>query len=51
MLPSDFVLRRITKKGLAGFWINYGVTEHIGTSHKQWLIAFAVQLVVCPFDL
>ncbi|KAF8906077.1 MFS quinate transporter QutD [Mucidula mucida] len=31
--------------GVVGFWINYGVTEHIGPSHKQWLVAFAVQLV------
>ncbi|KAF9022137.1 general substrate transporter [Hymenopellis radicata] len=31
--------------GVTGFWINYGVTQHIGPSHKQWLIAFAVQLV------
>ncbi|KIY64929.1 general substrate transporter [Cylindrobasidium torrendii FP15055 ss-10] len=31
--------------GVTGFWINYGVTRHIGESHKQWLIAFAVQLV------
>ncbi len=29
-----------------GFWINYGVTEHIAPSHKQWIIAFAVQLIV-----
>lgn len=32
----------------AGFWINYGVTQHIAPSHKQWFIAFAVQLIVCP---
>ncbi|KAF9038992.1 quinate permease [Hymenopellis radicata] len=31
--------------GVTGFWINYGVTQYIGPSHKQWLIAFAVQLV------
>ncbi|KAJ7483330.1 general substrate transporter [Mycena latifolia] len=31
--------------GVIGFWINYGVTQHIGPSHKQWLIAFAVQLI------
>ncbi|KAJ7173454.1 quinate permease-like protein [Mycena filopes] len=31
--------------GVVGFWINYGVTQHIGPSHKQWLIAFAVQLI------
>ncbi|KIK55202.1 hypothetical protein GYMLUDRAFT_175841 [Collybiopsis luxurians FD-317 M1] len=28
-----------------GFWINYGVTLHIPAGHKQWLIAFAVQLI------
>ncbi|KAF7317652.1 hypothetical protein MKEN_00852700 [Mycena kentingensis (nom. inval.)] len=31
--------------GVVGFWINYGVTEHIAPSHKQWFIAFAVQLI------
>ncbi|KAJ7233106.1 general substrate transporter [Mycena rebaudengoi] len=31
--------------GVVGFWINYGVTQHIPASHKQWLIAFAVQLI------
>ncbi|CAK5268045.1 unnamed protein product [Mycena citricolor] len=31
--------------GVVGFWINYGVTQHIPPSRKQWLIAFAVQLV------
>ncbi|CAK5268047.1 unnamed protein product [Mycena citricolor] len=31
--------------GVIGFWINYGVTQHIPPSRKQWLIAFAVQLV------
>ncbi|KAJ7230403.1 general substrate transporter [Mycena pura] len=31
--------------GVIGFWINYGVTQHIPASHKQWLIAFAVQLI------
>ncbi|KAJ7065416.1 general substrate transporter [Mycena amicta] len=31
--------------GVIGFWINYGVTQHVGPSHKQWLIAFAVQLI------
>lgn len=31
--------------GLVGFWINYGVTRHIPSSHKQWLIPFAVQLI------
>ncbi|POY72808.1 hypothetical protein BMF94_4217 [Rhodotorula taiwanensis] len=31
--------------GLVGFWINYGVTQHIPSSRKQWLIPFAVQLI------
>ncbi|KAJ7780152.1 hypothetical protein DFH07DRAFT_765451 [Mycena maculata] len=31
--------------GVIGFWINYGVTQHIAASHKQWFIAFAVQLI------
>ncbi|KAG7448528.1 MFS quinate transporter QutD [Guyanagaster necrorhizus] len=31
--------------GTVGFWINYGVTHHVPAGHKQWLIAFAVQLV------
>ncbi|KAJ7777154.1 general substrate transporter [Mycena metata] len=31
--------------GVVGFWINYGVTQHIPASHKQWVIAFAVQLI------
>ncbi|KAJ7609040.1 general substrate transporter [Roridomyces roridus] len=31
--------------GVIGFWINYGVTQHIGPSHKQWVIAFAIQLI------
>ncbi|GAA6060625.1 hypothetical protein JCM10212_006376 [Sporobolomyces blumeae] len=31
--------------GLVGFWINYGVTRHIPSSRKQWLIPFAVQLI------
>ncbi|KAJ7114098.1 general substrate transporter [Mycena epipterygia] len=31
--------------GVIGFWINYGVTQHIPPSHKQWFIAFAVQLI------
>lgn len=32
--------------GVVGFWINYGVSLHIPTGHKQWVIAFAVQLIV-----
>ncbi|KAJ7302984.1 general substrate transporter [Mycena albidolilacea] len=35
--------------GVVGFWINYGVTEHIPASHKQWFIAFAVQLIPGAF--
>ncbi|KAJ6485546.1 general substrate transporter [Mycena sanguinolenta] len=31
--------------GVIGFWINYGVTQHIPASHKQWFIAFGVQLI------
>ncbi|CAK4030511.1 Quinate permease [Lecanosticta acicola] len=31
--------------GLVGFWINYGVSETMAPSHKQWLIPFAVQLI------
>jgi hypothetical protein len=27
------------------FFINYGVTEHIAESRKQWLIPFAVQII------
>ncbi|KAL8292485.1 hypothetical protein RQP46_001097 [Phenoliferia psychrophenolica] len=31
--------------GLVGFWINYGITEHIPSSRKQWIIPFAIQLI------
>ncbi|KAI6880867.1 putative quinate [Hortaea werneckii] len=31
--------------GLIGFWINYGLTEHMEPSHRQWIIPFAVQLI------
>ncbi|GAA5964075.1 hypothetical protein JCM3765_000892 [Sporobolomyces pararoseus] len=31
--------------GLVGFFINYGVTQHIPASHKQWVIPFGVQLI------
>ncbi|CAK7205134.1 hypothetical protein SEUCBS139899_007899 [Sporothrix eucalyptigena] len=31
--------------GLVGYWINYGVDQNLPSNHKQWLIAFAVQLV------
>ncbi|KAI5463599.1 quinate permease [Mariannaea sp. PMI_226] len=31
--------------GLVGFWINYGLSETLAPSHKQWIIPFAVQLI------
>ncbi|KAJ5770253.1 uncharacterized protein N7511_002304 [Penicillium nucicola] len=31
--------------GLVGFWINYGVSQTLPESNKQWLIPFAVQLI------
>ena len=31
--------------GLVGFWINYGVSETLAPSRRQWLIPFAVQLI------
>lgn len=31
--------------GLVGFWINYGLSETMAPSHKQWIIPFAIQLV------
>lgn len=31
--------------GLVGFWINYGLSETMEPSHKQWIIPFAVQLI------
>lgn len=31
--------------GLVGFWINYGVSLHLPSNHKQWLIPFAIQLI------
>lgn len=34
-----------TQGGLVGFWINYGLTAHMKSSHTQWLIPFAIQLV------
>lgn len=30
---------------LVGFWINYGIDEHIPNSKKQWFIPFAIQLI------
>ncbi|KAF7171289.1 hypothetical protein CNMCM5623_003716 [Aspergillus felis] len=37
--------------GLVGFWINYGVSETMAPSHKQWIIPFAVQLIPSGFLL
>jgi len=31
--------------GLVGFWINYGLSETMAPSRKQWTIPFAIQLV------
>lgn len=31
--------------GLVGFWINYGLSETMAPSRKQWIIPFAVQLI------
>jgi MFS family permease len=31
--------------GLVGFWINYGLSETMASSRKQWQIPFAIQLV------
>ncbi|OJJ34497.1 hypothetical protein ASPWEDRAFT_112590 [Aspergillus wentii DTO 134E9] len=31
--------------GMVGFWINYGVEQHMGPTHEQWIIPFAIQLV------
>ncbi|SMY20913.1 unnamed protein product [Zymoseptoria tritici ST99CH_1A5] len=31
--------------GLVGFWINYGLTETMAPSTRQWNIPFAVQLI------
>ncbi|CAG8276493.1 unnamed protein product [Penicillium salamii] len=31
--------------GLVGFWINFGVSQHLPANHKQWIIPFAVQLI------
>lgn len=30
---------------LIGFWINYGVAEHVPPGNKQWIIPMAVQLI------
>jgi len=31
--------------GIVGFFINYGITQHIGASREQWIIPFYVQLI------
>lgn len=31
--------------GIVGYWINYGILQHIPAGPKQWLIPFAVQLI------
>ncbi|PSR97206.1 general substrate transporter [Coniella lustricola] len=31
--------------GLVGFWINFGVNNTLPSSHEQWIIPFAVQLI------
>lgn len=31
--------------GIVGYWINYGVSNHIPSGRKQWLIPFAIQLI------
>ncbi|KAK5956476.1 hypothetical protein OHC33_001961 [Knufia fluminis] len=31
--------------GLVGFWINYGVDQTMPSTHEQWIIPFAVQLI------
>ncbi|KAI3231118.1 hypothetical protein DTO012A9_6475 [Penicillium roqueforti] len=31
--------------GMLGFWINYGVEQHMPEVHEQWIIPFAIQLV------
>jgi len=31
--------------GLVGFWINYGILNGMPSSHSQWIIPFAVQLI------
>lgn len=30
---------------LVGFWINYGVSQHVAGGNKQWLIPLAVQII------
>ncbi|KAJ7709006.1 MFS quinate transporter QutD [Mycena rosella] len=31
--------------GVIGFWINYSSSLHIPAGHKQWFVAFAIQLI------
>ncbi|KAJ5185018.1 Major facilitator superfamily domain general substrate transporter [Penicillium cf. griseofulvum] len=31
--------------GMLGFWINYGVEQHMPQDHEQWIIPFAIQLI------
>lgn len=31
--------------GLLGFWINYGVNQHLAATSKQWRIPMAIQLI------
>ncbi|KAF1999580.1 quinate permease [Amniculicola lignicola CBS 123094] len=31
--------------GLVGFWINYGLSKTMESTHEQWIIPFAVQLI------
>lgn len=31
--------------GIVGYWINYGVSKHVSSGRKQWLIPFAIQLI------
>lgn len=31
--------------GIVGYWINYGVSKHVESSRKQWIIPFAIQLI------
>lgn len=31
--------------GIIGYWINYGVLQHVPSSSKQWQIPFAIQII------
>ncbi|KAJ5225539.1 quinate permease [Penicillium chermesinum] len=31
--------------GMLGFWINYGVKQHMAANHEQWVIPFAIQII------